>query len=355
MSSRIVLAWSLATCLLGLVTWPDDAVADPDPLLWKLAFVDNPKLPPVFREFAVPRADGSTLRAYLAHFAKAADTRKPLMIYLDGSGAGSLFTMHGGRVGCSLFGLLARLAKDEFHVVAGEKRGVPFLQEARGSGQEGSEEYARHATYEGRIAEARRLLDTMLAQPAIDPTRVVVVGHSEGADVAAGLAATDPRVTHVAFLAGGGPTQMFDLIVLQRKRMRRRKASAAEIEKAVEQLERDYRDIFADPLSTTKIFQGHAYRRWASFFQHPPADNLLKTKAKLYVAHGSADESGPIESFDYLVVELIRAGRKDVAIRRFANRDHGFCDVDHPTQGPPMEDVFEEILAWAMGGARSDP
>ena len=112
-------------------------------------------------------------------------------------------------------------------------------------------------------------------------------------------------------------------------------------------LEDDFRRIFADPDSTTRMFQGHAYRRWSTFCQHPPADNLLRTKAKLYVAHGSEDTSGPIEAFDYLVAELIRHGRRDVTIRRFANRDHGLRDVSKPATGPPMQDVFGEIIEWA--------
>ncbi len=341
----VLLAVGVGAVVAGQVGEPPDGG-------WSLAFVDNPQLPPVFREFAVTRPDGSSMRAYLADFAKDREKRKPLMIYLDGSGAGSLFTMHDGHVAWSMFGVLAKEANEQFHVAATDKRGVPFLNEAHGTGDNAPDEYTRHATYDGRVAEARLLLDALLKQPAIDASRVVVVGHSEGADVAAGLAAVDDRVTHVAFLAGGGPTQMFDLIVLRRKQMTKEGAAPARIERAVEQLQDDYRQIMADPTSVTEFFQGHAYRRWSTFFQNPPADNLLKTKAKIYAAHGSEDTSGPIEAFDYLAVELIRAGRTDAVIRRFPNRDHGFRDVDKPAAGPPMRDVFAEIVQWATESAK---
>ena len=132
--------------------------------------------------------------------------------------------------------------------------------------------------------------------------------------------------------------------------MRRQGATPEQIEEAVQKLENDYRAIFADPMSATKFFQGHAYRRWSTFFRHPPAGNLLKTRARLYVAHGSEDQSGPIESFDYLVVELIRAGRENVTARRFPNCDHGFRDVTQPPTGPPMRAVFAEIMTWATNG-----
>ena len=50
--------------------------------------------------------------------------------------------------------------------------------------------------------------------PGVDAGRTLVIGHSEGAIVAARVAADLPGVTHVASLAGGGPTQLFSLAEL---------------------------------------------------------------------------------------------------------------------------------------------
>lgn len=334
--------------IVGCVAAIADA-DDPPQSPWTLKFVENPRLPRPFRQFTVKRPDGSRMRAYLANFNGRLNDRKPLAVFLDGSGAQSHFSARGGRVGCGLFGVFAESAQEQFHVAAVDKRGVAFTESHSGRGENTSEEYTRYATYDHRVAETRLLLDALLKQPAIDSRRVLLVGHSEGADVAAGVAAIDPRVTHVAFLSGGGPTQMFDLIVLCRKTMRKAGRTPAEIEKAVQDLENHYRAILADPQSTTEFFRGHAYRRWSTFFMHAPADNLLKTRAKLFVAHGTEDESGPIESFDFLVVELLRAKREDVVIRRYPNRDHGLRDVDRSPDGPPMTDVFAEIVRWAGG------
>ena len=46
----------------------------------------------------------------------------------------------------------------------------------------------------------------------MDAARTLVIGHSEGGIVAAYVAAKLPKVTHVASLAGGGPTQLFDFV-----------------------------------------------------------------------------------------------------------------------------------------------
>lgn len=316
---------------------------------WSLRWTDNTMLPPVFRQAEIPRDDGSQATVFVADFDNGLTRRKGLLVYLDGSGAQSLFTVADGRTGVGMFGVLARVAAPHYHIAAVEKRGVTFGVGGRpGSGEGASTEYTTHATRGERIADVRLLLDTLIGEPKIDPHHVVLVGHSEGADVAAGVAAADPRVTHVAFLSGGGASQMFDLMVLTRRRMAQEGKSPDEIEEAIRRLEEDYRDIFAHPQSESKFFMGHAYRRWSDFFSQPAANDLLRTKAKLFLAHGTEDQSVPIESFDFLTVELLRSDKDNVVVRRYPGRGHGLRAPNRPENEPPMKDVFEEIISWAL-------
>lgn len=52
------------------------------------------------------------------------------------------------------------------------------------------------------VANVRRALDVLLAQPGVDTTRVAVVGHDFGAMWGALAVAADPRVTHFVYAAG---------------------------------------------------------------------------------------------------------------------------------------------------------
>lgn len=316
---------------------------------WALPFAENAKLPPVFRQWEIKRPDGSAMTAYLGCFGENPDQRKPLLVFLDGSGAQSHFTAVGDKVGFSFFGIFAKAAAEKFHVVAMEKRGVEFLARAKrpGSAEGASDEYQQHATLEDRVADVRVLLDTLLKQPTVDVSRVVVAGFSEGADVAAAAAAVDPRITHVACVSGAGASQLFDLICLRRRAMLRAGRSHEEVEKAIAALEEEYRQVFAEPRAIDKFFLGHAYRRWASFAAHAPVDSLKKSRCKAFLAHGTADESVPIESFDLMTVDLFRAGRKDVTIRRYPGRDHSLRDPTAEGDAPPLGDVLEALLAWA--------
>lgn len=318
---------------------------------WNLKFADNAELPPMFKQMEFARRDQSKVVAFLGHFKEPVDRKKPLLIFFDGSGAQSHFVRVGDKLGYSLAGIIASAAAADYHVVAIEKRGVPFAAKTDrpGSAEGASEEYNEHATLEGRSGDALLVLDALLKEPTIDASRVLVVGHSEGADVAAAVAAADSRVTHCAFLAGGGATQFYDLMALQRRELRKQNAPAVRIEHEMSQMEAQFREIMANSVSTKQFFMGHAYKRWASYVRTSPVETLKKSTCKLYIANGSEDQSVPIESFDVLAAELIAAGRKDVVVRRFPGRDHSLRERDSDPKQPTMKDVFDEIRGWAEG------
>ena len=117
------------------------------------------------------------------------------------------------------------------------------------------------------------------------------------------------------------------MFLLTRRAMRAAGASQTEIEDRMHALEADVRRILAEPDSETQMFQGHAYKRWSSFATQAAADSLVRSKARLFLAHGSADEAVPIDSFDYLVVRLLVARPTHVTIRRYPDRDHSFIPV----------------------------
>ena len=310
------------------------------------------RVPEPFQTLTPARADGSEARIFVDEtrlLEGASDAAAPLLVYVEGSGAQSLFyRLDDGRIAMGIFGLIAERTRSEYVVASIDKRGVEFGDMGtRGIGEGASEEYTRHATLENRAADVRLLLSTLLEGGAIDPKRVVLLGHSEGADVVARVAAEDERVTHVAFLSGGGCAQFYDMFLTTRRVMRESGASDEEIEKRMSELEDDVRKIVAKPESDTDFFQGHAYRRWASFATQAAADSLVRTKARLFLGHGTADESVPIESFDYLVVRLLCAQHKDVTVRRFPNRDHSFIEVGSEPGYEGFLSVVDEVVEWA--------
>jgi dienelactone hydrolase len=229
-------------------------------------------------------------------------------------------------------------------VVVVEKPGVKFLDnpERPGSAIGASEEFLKEHTLD-RWAEANHAtLRAVWTLPNIDDKRALVVGHSEGSGVVARLGSVETKVTHVACLAGSGPPQLFDLVELAGRRAEKDGSEA--VRKARKQVFDEWAAVLADPNSTSKIWIGHPHRRWSTFGVASASDDLLKSKAKIFLAHGTADAAVPVSAFDVTLASLRVRGRAVVA-DRVDGADHGFNRPDD-RQGEGFKRVLERAAAW---------
>lgn len=296
---------------------------------------------------------GRTITFYLADLPDSLKGQtRPVALVIEGSGAQSVWVKVGERIGGSLQNLTRRAARHRVRVMIVEKPGVAFLSqpERPGTAMGSSEEFRREHTLE-RWAEANAAaLRAVLAMPDIARSPVLVAGHSEGADVACRVAAIEPRVTHVGSLAGAGPTQLFDLLYLAAQPHPGDSTGIAEARR--QQVLKEWDAVLADPQSTDKYWLGHAHRRWSSFLASNRLEDLERTKARVFLAHGTTDTSVPVVSADWLFAEL-RARGRDVRYERIDGADHGLHRPDDPTDPAAvagLERVLGTMLDWALAG-----
>jgi pimeloyl-ACP methyl ester carboxylesterase len=272
----------------------------------------------------------------------------PVTLLILGSGCQSIFSKRGDRIFCGYQNPLREVARGRARVLIVEKPGVKFLDSAaRPGGAEGaSAEFLSGHTLE-RWAEANAAaLRVVWARPDIDATRTLIIGHSEGGIVAARVAAELPAVTHVASLAGGGPTQLYDLV--EQRRQARPEDKPGDAERRVQQFFEEWTKIQGDPESTAKFWLGHPYRRWSSFLNHSVTEELLRANAKIYLAQGVKDTSVSVKSFDVLVAELKARGR-DVTLERVEGADHSFRTEQMPAGTPEgMKAMFGRLFEWFL-------
>src|SRR6185503_11468369 len=104
----------------------------------------------------------------------------------------------------------------------------------RGAGQSTGD--SRRVTLETLARDARAALATLRHEPAVDPARVAVIGHAEGAIVAPIVAARTPDVRALALLAP--PGRPLDAVIIDQEQasMRRFGLGQAEIDDNVAEL-----------------------------------------------------------------------------------------------------------------------
>ncbi|MBI5772657.1 MAG: alpha/beta fold hydrolase [Verrucomicrobia bacterium] len=305
-----------------------------------------------FERYTVKDSLGRTITFYLSMPSRSGSAgKKPVALLIQGSGCQSLFKRQGENISGGYQNILHRIADGRARVLAVEKPGVKFLDApARpGSAEGAKEEFLREHTFE-RWAEANlAALRAAWTLPGIDAARTLVAGHSEGGIIAARVAAELPQVTHVASLAGGGPTQLFDQ---EEFRSQPRAGDApGDSARRVREFFDEWAKVQGDPDSISKFWMGHPHRRWSSFLKHSVTEELLRTKARVFLAQGTADTSVSVRAHDVLVAELKARGRS-VTAERIEGADHGFRTPEQPKGSPDgMKALFGRLVPWFLAEA----
>ena len=162
------------------------------------------------------------------------------------------------------------------------------------------------------------------------------------------VALLNKNITHLAFLSSSGLSEIYDAIILERRKGVDFKTDHKEIQENVQHLIEVYKDILDNPTSLKK-WHGQAYRRWSSFFD-PPIEDLIKLDIPIFAAKGTKDKNSSVEAFDILPVEFIRHGKKNLTWREYPNLDHGFGENMFENKKEILKnrsiDVLNELIEW---------
>jgi len=280
----------------------------------------------------------------------ALDATLPLIVCVQGLGSQSVFleveTPDGTRIASGgPEAAMLKLTRDRARVLVVEKPGVQFLMQPRrpGSAEEGSEEFRREHSLERWTEAINAAVRAACTLPGVDPARVLAVGHSEGGQVVCHLAAANDRITHVATLAGSGPTQLFDLNELARAGAFGSPGETAD--QRVARVLEGWRRVLADPDSHDRLWMGHPHLRWSSFLRTSPVEALHRSAARVFIAQGTADTASLPASADVLYAELLARGR-DVTYERVEGGDHGFRTPQDPDG---WLRVHAAVARWFLG------
>ena len=171
----------------------------------------------------------------------------------------------------------------------------------------------------------------------IDPSRIALVGHSEGGLIAPMVAANDKRLKGIVLLAG--PAEKGRDIISYQQRY------AIEHDTALAVAKRDsvYR------VAQTQLDSVGTKNPWVHFFlSYAPDTMARKVKVPVLILQGANDRQVPAEQAAKLAAAFRAGGNKDVTVHVFPGLNHLFI-VD-PTGNPaeygrlPTNKIGAEVL-----------
>ncbi len=281
-----------------------------------------------FEEYKLQNEALGNVNYYLS--SDSTNIKKPLLVYLDGSGASPLFQKLDAGVGSTVVVDFQQL-RNEYKILLISKPGVPFIDEVK-SDKNGYPidqepiEYKKKLSINWRVESASSIIDDLIMEKKIDTSKIVVLGFSEGAQVAPTLAKENKNITHLLLFGGNGLNQLFDPIINARLKASCGQISEIDAQKEIDSLFIEYKQIYKEPKNTDKEWWGHTYKRWASFTENDPYKILLELDIPIYLANGSLDENSVL-SADYIQLEFIKNKKNNLTYKTYANCDHHFNEI----------------------------
>lgn len=216
------------------------------------------------------------------------------------------------------------------------RRGVAVLRlDDRGVGR--SSAGPPTATSADFADDVRAALAWLRARPEIDPSRLGLVGHSEGGMIAPMVAATDPRLRGIVLIAGTA-SRGREILAGQRRYLVDADSS----------LSRGGRDSLLAAASR-EADSAFATPGWMRFFaDYDPLATARRVRVPVLLLQGETDRQVPPDEARRLAAALRAGGNRRVTLRTFPRMNH--LMVDDPSGDPrgymrlPSYEVRRDLL-----------
>jgi dienelactone hydrolase len=247
-------------------------------------------------------------------------TALPAVVFVTGSGPQDRDenAVGGGGVTISAFRVLA---------YALGTAGVASLRcDDRGTGD--STGTFGDATLDTLVGDARAQVAALRREPAIDPARIGVIGHSEGGVIAPILAAKDKKLRALALLAA--PGRPLDEVLLEQVDRAQRRTGAADADR-VATLAR-YRAVFDAIRDRTPMPDTTEARDWKggeawlrSHLRHDPATTAARVRTPaVLIAQGGTDQQVGVADAEALDAAFRGGGNRRVTYKLYPDLNHLF-------------------------------
>jgi predicted esterase len=292
-------------------------------------------------------------------FISTIEKKKPLLIFIHGSGNEPTFSYHKDlkTYNWAAFMETAKY-KDKFHVIFVNKPSVPLFDTVQKdpvnfkTSYPVSKEFTEKFSLEWRAETASLIIEKAIKTLPVDISKIIVIGHSQGGQVAPKVAVINKKVTHCVMMNCNTLNHLYDFVMQERLAAFKGEQAFEETQKNIDSLYADYKRIFKEPNSKTKYFDEETYYRWASFSDETPLENMLKLKIPIYLVTGGKDILGSfVMNTDYAEIEFLRYGKTNLTYKVYPNANH-FLQDEIIENGKTRfinrkPEIFANIVEWS--------
>lgn len=230
--------------------------------------------------------------------------------------------------------------------------GVAVLRvDDRGIGGSTGRETLQNATTTSLAEDTRAQVAWLRGRKEIDPQRIIVVGHSEGASIAAMLGASDPKIAAVVIMAGVAKRGA-DVAIEQQEDMLRSDATMTEGTRA--SLREKQKEAVKTILAGGEI-PGQPMNAWTrEYFSYDPLPTVRKVKQPLLLLQGERDRQVDQSHATMLADAARAAGNTRVTLKVFPTLNHlflpsktgSFSEYSHLETSTVPSAVLDALTEW---------
>jgi uncharacterized protein len=198
--------------------------------------------------------------------------------------------------------------------------GIAVLRvDDRGAGQSGGGETVLGATTTALARDTRAQVAWLRNRRDIDPARIALVGHSEGANIAPMVAATDPRIAAIVMIAGTGK-RGDEVLVDQLNDIMTRDSALTPARR--DALKAQQQANFKTILDGGQV-PGEPRSVWLrEFLTYDPLPTLRRVRQPILVLQGERDRQVVAENASRIGEAAQQAGNPDVTVRVLPGLNH---------------------------------
>lgn len=208
-----------------------------------------------------------------------------------------------------------------------------------------SKSYLADNYLENYVARTGAVIDFLRQQPWLAHKEIHLIGHSQGAKVAAVVASEDPDIATVSLLGFNPHGRFEEMIRRERKKLINGEIDSKDFLQQLRNYYEIWEKIHRDPESTDLIWSD-PNKTWTSF-SRDYVPYLLKMEQPLFVGYGTEDLIAA--TCDLLPLAFISSGKENLTLRPYADLEHNFFEV---VDGQVLYDkghwdeVLEDLLEW---------